>query len=237
MIFCLIVGFPCQINMLEPKLLGNITLNGKKIQFTGSWNEMTISQYLRVLKMKDDTVELISILTGLEYDYLKKAKIQGIDKLIYAAQFINTPPKWDALKLTHIGPYKLPLNKDGIFDIQWESLAQFEDMRQIMTKLETGVVPLVESYAKYCAIYCQKLRDKEYDHSKAMQMVEEIYTYPAKHIVTAGSFFLIGLQALSSGTEASSRKPAKNRGKSTGRSSKKRSGHTPQSTGSRGKSR
>lgn len=202
------------------------TLNGKPITVTDSWDKMNFGQYLRVMKLKNDTIELISILTGLEYDYIKKANISGFDKLLFMAGFINTPPVFDFEHVTQIGPYKLSLNSQGIFDVQFESLAQFEDMRQVMTKLEEGVHAHTEAYAKYCAIYIQKLRDGEYDGDKAMAMVPEIMTYPASHVITAGSFFFVKLMSLLSGTAPTSPNSARPRRKAIGKRSKKSLGRT-----------
>ena len=210
------------------------TLNKKQIEVTDSWDAMNFTQHLRVLKLRDIT-DTISIITGLDYDYLKKANIKGLDKLLYAAQFLNKPFDLTDRKPTHIGPYKLPLNSKGIFDIQFESLAQFEDMRQIMIVAEPGVYGHTEAYAKYCAIYAQKLRDGEYDGDKALAMVPEIMTYPASQILTAGAFFFVKLTNLLNGTPSSSPNTAPTRAKSTGKRSKRNSGRTPRLTRSRGR--
>lgn len=220
--------------MAKKKLETPLTLNGKEVQFTDSWLKMSFTQYLRILKLTDDKIELISILTGLDYDYLKKAKITGLESILYKAQFLNEPPQFH-VKPTHIGPYKLPLNSEGIFDIQFESLAQFEDMRQIMTKLEQGIHAHTEAYAKYCAIYLQKLRDGQYDGDKALAMVPEVMLYPASDVIVAGGFFFVKLQSLSTGTQSSSQSSAPHRKKSTGKRSKRSSGRTRPSIKSRGR--
>lgn len=180
--------------------IGQPTLNGKPIEVTDSWDKMTFSQYLRLLNAKDDTIEIISIITGIENETLRKAKIGGLPKLMYLARFMQEPPKFPD-KPTKIGKYKLPLNSQGIFDIQLESLAQFEDMRVIMYKLKEGVFAHTEAYAAYCALYLQKIRDGEYDSDKAIKMVPEIMNYPAADIITAGSFFFVKLQNLSNGID------------------------------------
>lgn len=198
------------------------TLNGKPIELTDSWDKTTLAQYLRILKLKNDTIELISIITGLEYDYLKKAKIKGLEKLLHAASFIKEIPVIPT-EAKQIGGFKLPLNASGVFDIQFEELAQFEDMRIIMseTDVKDGYA-LAESYAKYCAIYLQKLRDGEYDHDKAMKMVPEIHTYRALEVISAGSFFLTKLWILLNGTAkmspSSKQAPKKRTGKPSKRS-------------------
>lgn len=211
------------------------TLNGKPIKVTDSWAKMDFGQYLRILKLGDDNIELISILTGLEYEYIKKAKISGFDNLLYMARFINEPPDFNTEKLTHIGEYKLPLNSKGFFDIQFESLAQFEDMRQVMSKVPEGIHAHTEAYATYCAIYLQKIRDGEYDSEKALKMVPEIMTYPASHVINAGSFFFVRLESLLRGTAPSSRNTAPAQKKNIGKRSKRNLGRTPRLTKSRGR--
>lgn len=196
------------------------TLNGKSIKITSSWDEMLFKQYLRILKLKDDNVELISILSGVDYETVKKAKITGLDNLMYLTRFLQTPPQFPD-KPSYIGPYKLPLNSKGVFDIQFESLAQFEDMRQVMGKVEAGVYAHTEAYATYCAIYLQKLRDGEYDGDKAMQIVTEVMSYPASDVIVAGGFFFVKLQSLLNGTRSNSQSSAPLQRKPIGKRSRK----------------
>lgn len=211
------------------------TLNKKSIEVTDSWEAMTFGQYLRVLKMKGTVTDIISIITGIDEETLKKAKIKGLDKLLYAAKFLNTPPQFNVDKLTHIGEYKLPLNSKGFFDVTFESLEQIEDLRNVMAKLPEGIYAHTEAYATYCAIYCQKLRDGEYDGDKAMVMVPEIMTYPASDVINAGSFFFVKLSSLLTGTPHNSQNITPTRQKSTGKRSKRNLARTPRLTKSRGR--
>lgn len=204
----------------------NFTLNGKKVNVIDSWEGLNFSQYLRGLKAGTDLSEIFSIITGVPAETIKKAKIEGLDKLMYAASFLQTAPEINS-KPTKVGKYKLPVDKKGVFDVQFESLEQFEDMRQIMTKLENGIYAHTEAYAKYTAIYLQKIRDKEYDGAKAMEMVEEVMLMPALEVVSAGSFFFVKLQSLLNGTRPVSRPTRQLRRKAIGKRSQKRSGLTP----------
>lgn len=211
------------------------TLNKKTIEVTDSWEAINFTQYLKVLKMKGEIAEIISIITGLDYEYLKKATIKGLDKLLYAAQFLNTTPDFNTAKLTHIGEYKLPLNSKGFFDVTFESLEQIEDLRNVMAKLPEGIHAHTEAYATYCAIYVQKLRDGDYDGDKAMQMIPEIMTYPASDVINAGSFFFVKLSSLLNGTPANFPNTTQTRMKSTGKRSKRNLARTPRLTKSRGR--
>lgn len=209
---------------------GQFTINGKPIEITDSWAKTTFRQYVRIMRMKNDTIELLSIITGLDYDYLKKAKITGIEKLLVASGFINTVPEVPT-EVKKIGGFKLPLNSKGIFDIQFESLAQFEDMRMIMGRTDLkDPLALTESYATYCALYLQKLRDGEYDGDKAMGMVKELDDYPAFDILAAGSFFFVRLWILLNGTAKTSPNTTPTPMMNTGKSTKRPSALRPRST-------
>ena len=209
-------------------IVGQFTVNGKPVQITDSWEKCKFRQYLSIIKVENDK-QLLSIITGIPYENIRNSKITGLENLLHAARFINSIP--DVPKEPKkIGRFKLPLNSKGVFDIQFESLAQFEDMRMIMSKTNLqNPYELTESYGKYCALYVQKLRDGEYDGDKAMAMVDEIMDYPALDVVSAGGFFLTKLLILSSGIQSNSQKATRSRGKSIGRSTRKYSGSRPRS--------
>lgn len=208
------------------------TLNGKTIEVTDSWEAMTFAQHLRVIKMQD-IYDKISIITGIDRDTLKKSKIKGLNKILYAARFLDQTPTFPEKPLK-IGSYKLPLNAKGIFDIQFESLEQFEDMYQILSKLKPfsqegeacpdildRIYAHTEAYATYCAMYLQKLRDGEYDGDKALQMIPEVMNYPTSEVVSAGGFFFVRLLTLSTGISPNSPNLAPPPKKSTGKRSQK----------------
>jgi hypothetical protein len=97
-------------------------------------------------------------------------------------------------------------------DITLETLGQFEDMRKVMdscnpkdgdTDIEK-IVRITEAYPVYSAIYCQKIRDGQYDCDKAMEMVPEMWAAPALEILSAGNFFLISLSSSFSSTQKTS---------------------------------
>jgi hypothetical protein len=181
-------------------------INGKQCSIPSSWDELTFSQYCEFLKPSRDTTALLATLTGLNYESIKNSTIIGLDQVIIALSFLNKPVAIPAYT-EKVGPYKLPANKDGQFNIQFETLAQFEDMKAIMKA--QGDKPEIEkwtrAYARYVAIYLQKIRDGEYDPDKAKQMVDEVMTYPALEVASAGAFFYIKVVSLLSGTIATSR--------------------------------
>lgn len=212
-------------------------INGSDVQIPSTWEDLTFGQYLRLFEQKDMT-DTISILTGFDREYLLNAKIIGLESLIQCTNFLNTPSKFDTY-YPHVGPYKLPANKNGQLDIRLESLAQFEDMRVQMQKvnLKEDVPGFTKAYGKYVAIYLQKIRDGHYTHAKALEMEEEILSFRACEVIAVGQFFFIQLANSLTGTAPTSlptnQSPKKS--KSGLMSSKRSLGVMRSSTGSRGK--
>lgn len=172
-------------------------LNDKKVRIPSSWDDVSMKQYLSILNGEiKDTSDTIALFTGIDPATIKKATIIGLDKVIGALSFLNTVPDFSK-RVDKIGGYNLPK------DIQFESLAQFEDMRAII-KTCADIKSITNAYPKMVAIYLQKIRDGEYDYSKAMTMAEEVLTYPAKEVITVGAFFYVKLTSLSLGTPATS---------------------------------
>lgn len=207
---------------------GVFKLNGKPTDVASSWDDFTYYQYWRIFNLNDDTAELVSIFTGVPRETLLTANLTGFEKIVEIAVQITKAgaPNWNG-DCDQVGPYKLPHNKDGRFDIQFESLGQFEDMRAIMRTV-TDVKSLTAAHPRFVAIYLQKIRDGAYDPEKAKEMVEEVKAMPAKEVITVGSFFYARLKNLLNGTQTSSpstkRTPKKQRQAS--RRSTKSSGST-----------
>jgi hypothetical protein len=206
-------------------------LNGKNLKIASSWHDLTFDQYLKWLQSKGSTGEAIALFAGIDQEVLKTANITGLESIIEALAFLKAPAVFD--KATpNVGKYQLPLNSKGEFNIQFETLAQFEDMRATMIKTpDNDIVELVKSYAKFVAIYVQKIRDGEYNYDKSLAMIPEIYTMPAHEVITTGSFFFVKLLTLLTGTAPTSQKATTNpkKKKQVTRSSKKSSAITRRS--------
>ena len=177
----------------------NFKLNGKAFQFPSSWEDLTFKQYTGILKSKSD-LDHLAVLTGIDIDVLMKAEIGGIEELIIAMSFLKTMPEIPTY-VKQVGPYPLPVNHKGQFDIRYESLGQFEDMRQVMKRLpEKDLIAHTEAYARYVAIYIQKIRDKEYDSLKVDEVTEQVQGYTALEVISLGQFFFLKLVTLFNGT-------------------------------------
>lgn len=173
-------------------------LNGQPLSIPTRWDEFTTDQHLRILDLKEDNMEIVSILTSVDYETLKKSEVNGLEHLIIiASSLMHNPPAYTG-SCDKVGPYTLPKNDKGQFNIQYEILAQFEDMREIM-KTCVDDKTVLKAAPKFVAIYLQKIRDGEYSYSKAMDMVPEVLTYPAQEVLTTGLFFYAKQRILSAG--------------------------------------
>lgn len=184
-------------------------LNGKAISIASSWEDITYSQYLQIIGVKDDLIRLVSICANLDYEILKTANISGLESVIEAMSFVKSPPVFPE-SITEIGGYSIPKN----FNIQFESLAQFEDMRSIMMSKGEEKNKVHEDFGMYVSLYLQNIRDKEYDFEKAKAMREEVLNMPALKVLALGGFFLLKLVSLSNGIKANSQATNQNPKKS-----------------------
>lgn len=214
------------------------TLGKKTVNVASTWDDLTFRQFLKVFSLKNgDILDAISLCSGIEYEVFKKAGvIVGLESLITAVQFLNTPAKYPDTT-DRIGKYKLPLDSNGEFNPQFKRLDQFEDMRKAMVLSDKGIIAVTEAYATYCAIYLQELRDGEYSYDKAKGMIEKVKNMPAKEVIPAGSFFLIKLMNLLGGIKKTSQNISQSPKKSKPvlTTSKKRSGSMRPSRKSRKK--
>lgn len=188
-------------------------VNGKPVKVPTAWGELTYSQYQSILSWDGDMIKLVSLFTGLEYDSIRNAVISGLDKLLEALSFVTTQPELPGY-VDQCGPYKIPDKVKGKFNVQYESLAQFEDARSHMKKLDGTTATLVKTYGSIVSIYLQKLRDGEYDPLKVPSMEEEVKDFNAFQVLSLGAFFFIRLTILLTGTgkgSPSTQPPPKNK--------------------------
>lgn len=207
----------------------NLKINGKSISIPTHWNDVTYTQYLEIFNLRDDVLQLVSILSGIDYEILRTAEVIGLDRLLEALSFINVAPEFPTY-VSEVGPYKIPANSKGQFNIQYESLGQFEDARQAMMKMEPGASGLTKLYGKFVSIYLQKIKDGKYDPLKVPEMEEEIKSYPAYQVITLGAFFFLKLKILLNGTVKTSPPSQPSPKRKAYKNSHRSSAHTRKST-------
>lgn len=180
-------------------------INGSDTDVKSCWEDLTFSDYLRVINPANDHTDYLSIITGIERETLLSAKIIGLESLIQAAQFLQKPSNYEIYYPT-LGPYKLEgKGKNKQFDIRYESLAQFEDARTTLAKVDIkDIVQFTKSYGRIVAIYTQKLRDGEYKNSRVDEAEAELQNFPACQVIALGQFFFLNIARLLNGTQPTS---------------------------------
>ena len=215
----------------------HIKIENKSYPIPSTWYDLKFRHQLALIEKPLSNIELLSLFTGLDIEKLRDAQIKGLELAIAAWSFLQKPMVYDS-KITKCGKYELPLNSKGEFNIQFESLAQFEDMNAIMFKVpDKNSYEHTKAYTMYCAIYLQKLRDGVYSLDKAEGMRDEVLDMPAHEVITLGGFFFVKLLTLLHGTTNGfqSTKPMSKKKKPVSRNSQKRLGHTGRSSTRRGK--
>lgn len=203
----------------------NFKINGVDTPIPSCWEDLTFGQYLQVIDAEGDTTKIISCFTGMDIELLKKAEISGLSTLLQTLTFIGHQPTFT--RTGKIGPYEVPA------DVTIESLGQFEDLRALMKNWPEGQITNKDSkniailFAKAAAIYCQKLRDGQYDYTKAIEMLPfELYDYPCPEVIGTGAFFLAmprNMLLSTMGNSPTASHPQKNK-KQASQTSGKRSG-------------
>jgi hypothetical protein len=172
-------------------------INGIKYPFPTRWEDVTYSQYVAMIRAQS-VVDQLHIFTGIPRETLEKAELKNLEKVMITLSFMSFSPKFEKTRL--VGPYFVPE------DVTIQSTGQFEDLRALLNKvpkelnsLETAEV-MADLYLHACAIYCQKLKDGQYDPNKVPAMKEELKQYSCAQICGTGGFFLFRPLTLSAPT-------------------------------------
>lgn len=166
-----------------------ISINNLKVEkeIPTSWDQVTFKQFLGLAKSGDDYVKVLSIITEINEDTIRKAKIINIEAIISALNFLKTPPEV-VLPKTIIG-YNIPK------DLSFETIAQIQDLREYISKEQDPTLQL-ESYPLYCAIYACEQKHGEYSWKHAEEMAEEFMQAPCSEVLAIGNFTLLKLIGL-----------------------------------------
>ncbi len=190
-------------------------INGESIQVPSSWDDLTFTQWQQLAKVTtNDRIKVAAICLKMDEAELRKSTLENVEVLYSTLEFINEPCEMitDPVK---VKDWDIPK------DITFQSLGQFEDMRQTFDKALAQVIKtpegtidilqtipaIAEYFPLWCAIYCQKVRDGEYDYEKASFLAEELKETSCIEVLSAGSFFFYKLTTLFAPTKPSSRKP------------------------------
>lgn len=187
-------------------MIAEITLNGVKVkrELPTSWSQVKFRDFLKIANDTNNTTLILSVLTGIEAETIKKARIPNLDSIILSLSFFQKEPE---LKVpdTILG-YKVPK------DLGFECIAQLEDLKLHLKECHDKKLSGQEQlafYPLYCAIYaCIEKSGGEYDYEKAKSMADEFLEAPATEVLAIGNFTLSKLIALNLGISPNSHKQA-----------------------------
>lgn len=165
-------------------------INGKKVEIETSWDEMPWGKFLELVEAKDDYQQVLAILLQQPVEDIRKAKFEGLDKVITALKFLQEPAKiYD--KPVKLGSFVFPQ------DISMESIEKFECLRKYIKETQgKSVREQTKALGMYAAIYCL---EGEFDEEKAKYLSEEYLSYPCLEVMSAGSFFMAKALSMQSG--------------------------------------
>ncbi len=188
-----------------------ITLNGLKVHkdIPESWSQVKFKHFLKLHDHPKDPVTnqwdnsvILSVLTGIDVETIKKAKITNVDDLLLVLSFFQKDSPL-IVPETILG-YNVPK------DLGFETVAQYEDLKLHLKEAKENKateVQLMANYPLYCGIYACSQKYGEYDWEKAGYMVEEFMEAPATEVLAIGNFTLLKLIGLNLGIRRDAPKP------------------------------
>jgi hypothetical protein len=195
----------------------------KSISMPSGWHEVPFKKGVKIFEEELNEVETVAMLTDSNVEDIRDATDpESIYYLLSAFRFLRDIPHGldrpqlpNSIKLSGnhiIFPHIIEQDK---FDLGRSSVGQIKDMEMVLvnmgaefkedqdrpfTQLETILM-----CPPICAIYIQKLIDKEYDYNKAMKLSEVIKEELSfKEVLHIGYFFLKRLADLNDGLKKDS---------------------------------
>lgn len=174
----------------QKSIMITFKIGNSKANIPTRWEDVTYEQYVFHVIPRTLT-ETISCFTGIPVETLATAKLKNIDRISLALAFMTLSPKMERTAI--VGNYVMPGAPE------FESLAQFEDLRETIKKLPqkkreeydyTDLEQEADCYLQSCAIYCQKIRDGVYNASKVQDVKEKLRHQSCVEVISNGAFFL-----------------------------------------------
>jgi hypothetical protein len=166
-------------------------INGTPFKIPTSWKDVSYANYIALLDTGNSLKDFIALFTGIDKEILLRAEFRNVEKISLALSFLTVPPQFEAEPTKMVGPYVIPK------DVTLESLGQFEDLSGLARKLpkdfasKQNQIAFADLTLQACAVYCQKIKDGEYDYTKVAGMAEELKNYSCIEVIQTGTFFLL----------------------------------------------
>jgi hypothetical protein len=178
----------------------NITHNGQShsVDIPVSWEDpiLTYRKFLALSQAKDDTVKIVSVLTGLDESLIRNAKIEGgVTALMALLGFMETEITYTMPK-TILG-YAMPSN------LEFETQGQYEDLRSVMKQFTDNKSDNLNQWPLIVATFAREFvngKQLEYDFKRAEELAPKFWDAPALEVLAVGNFTVAKLSALKTNT-------------------------------------
>lgn len=166
-----------------------IKLNGQTKTIPERWEEVPFDKFVALSEAGIDETEVLSILFDIPETEVRAAKIEGLEKIIWALKFLQKPFEIE----------KQPKSLDGVEfpkNIEFETVEQYQECLTEVRRV-SGLPPTeqLRSIPLYAAIYLTK----PYDTEKAQFKAQQLMKLPCTEVMAAGLFFQTKSLSLQSG--------------------------------------
>lgn len=164
------------------------SLNGVKTtkDIPTHWGSVTFKQFIDLSIIGADDLGILSYFFGIDRETLRKAKINNLDDVIHAVQFLRNEIDFKNVPSEILG-YEIPKN------LEFESVAQYEDIKAEIAKHKDGKeIDIIKLYPLFVATYAMK----PYDGLKVDDFSQQFWQAPCGEVLAIGNFTLMKLSGL-----------------------------------------
>jgi hypothetical protein len=160
------------------------------------YDEMKFGTYLKLMSSNFTSEEVVSIVTGVNIEYLKKWNdINGYNEILKALSWLTVK--------NEIQPQGSITFKGVLYkfkDIGDLDVGMYEDFKKIALSLWKDYKLQLLQYPTLVSLYLSKVVNGVYDYDKALDMVEDVYSCSAQDVVGLVGFFFKKLNESLNGT-------------------------------------
>jgi hypothetical protein len=173
-------------------LKATFTLNGVRVEknLTTSWEETTFATFLALYECGNDRVKILSVLTGIDEETLRKSEIGNLEPLLRLISYVtNQPFEYEIPEAIHVGDHSYPIAKN----LEITSLDRYNDLEDIIKTFATlDTKGVVSKYPLICAIYAVN----PYDYKDAENLSKEFFNAPCTEVMAVGNFTQVNISGL-----------------------------------------
>lgn len=166
-------------------------LNGVKVEknLPTCWAETTFAQFMKLTKCGVDKAKILSVLTEIDEETLKKGQIANLETLLRLVSYVtNEAFDYTIPKVLHLpdGGYQIAEN------LELTSLERYNDLEDIIKTFGDDNYENISKYPLICAIYAVN----PYDYKTAENLSKEFLNAPCTEVMAVGNFTLVNISGL-----------------------------------------